>query len=45
MRRRSEASPSGGKNIESDQSKGIVALRKEPVNESALATIIDAASG
>jgi len=33
VRRRSEASPSGGKNIESDQSRDIVALRKERVNE------------
>jgi hypothetical protein len=33
VRRRSEASPLGGKNIESDQSTPIVALRKERVNE------------
>jgi hypothetical protein len=35
VRRRSEASPPGGKNIESDQCTAIVALRKDQVNESA----------
>jgi hypothetical protein len=35
VRRRSEASPPDGKNIESDQSTAIVALRKGQVNESA----------
>ena len=34
VRRWSEASPPGGKNIESDQSAAIVALRKDQVNES-----------
>jgi hypothetical protein len=34
-RRRSEASPLGGKIIESDLNAAIVALRKERVNESA----------
>jgi hypothetical protein len=34
-RRRSAASPLGGKIIESDMNSAIVALRKERVNESA----------
>jgi len=33
VRRRAEASPPDRKNIESDQSTAIVALRKERVNE------------